>query len=187
MSFSPDGKTLYFTSTRPTNVDGVADTWHIWKSEFHDGEWQTPEYVDIPNLRDKSTSHPSIASNGSMYFHSSNPDYSEMDLYVAKYENGAYQNAVRVFTTATLKCTPYIAPDESYLIFANVGATLELMISYKKEEGWSTPKQLPKSINTGGQGNPYISPDGAFLFYAKGGEKWNVHWVSTFSFLRKSN
>ncbi|MGB5981967.1 MAG: hypothetical protein WBG46_07450 [Nonlabens sp.] len=32
MSFSPDGNTIYFSSTRPVDDYDVADTWHIWKS-----------------------------------------------------------------------------------------------------------------------------------------------------------
>ena len=179
MSFAPDGKTLYFTSTRPTNIQGVADTWHIWKSEFFQGGWQSPEYVDIPNLREKLTSHPTITANGTLYFHSSNTDYSEMDLYVSRFHDGTFQNAEKVFTTFNDRCTPYVAPGGDYLIFANIGAQLDLMISYKKEGRWSDPKPLPESINSEGQGNPYITPYGGFLFYAKGREQWKVHWAST--------
>ena len=179
MSFSPDGNTLYFASTRPTNVEGVVETWHIWKAEFNDGKWLDPEYIDLPNLRDKLTSHPSITSDGTLYFHASNEDYSEMDLYVSKVQNGVFQEAVKVFNSPVGRCTPYVAPEGDYLIFANIGATLDLMISHRKEDGWSDPQPLPQLINNHGQGNPYVTPDGAFLFYTKGGEKWEVHWISS--------
>lgn len=75
MSFSPDGNTVYFGSTRHVPVAGVALTWHIWSSERIDGKWAVPTYVDIPNLRDKLVSHPILTHKGNLYFHAANIDY----------------------------------------------------------------------------------------------------------------
>ncbi|MGK0412400.1 MAG: hypothetical protein ACJA1B_000592 [Polaribacter sp.] len=52
MSFSPDGNSIYFSSTRTTNIEGVPETWHIWKSDKVNGEWKEPIFMDIPNLRE---------------------------------------------------------------------------------------------------------------------------------------
>ncbi len=81
MSFSPNGDTLYFSSTRPVEIEGVLSTWHIWKSDKHNGKWSEPVFVDIPNLRTKLVSHPTITNSGVLYFQSSNLDFSEMDIY----------------------------------------------------------------------------------------------------------
>ena len=78
MNFSPDGNSIYFSSTKPTNVDDVLETWHIWKSDKINGKWREPTFEDIPNLRDKLTSHTVITNSETLYFHSSNLDYSEM-------------------------------------------------------------------------------------------------------------
>ncbi len=178
MSFSPDGQTLYFSSTRPVGLEDIVSTWHIWKSEFKDGIWQKPEYVDIPNLRDKLTSHPTISKNGKLYFHSSNPDYSNMDLYVSQYQDGVFHEAKKAFEDLVPRCTPFIDPDGDFLIYANIGDELNLMISYKNPDGsMSSPQALPETINQNGQGNPSISPDGKFLFYTS--SDWKVNWVST--------
>jgi len=32
ISFSLDGNTVYFSSTRPVERIGISDTWHLWKS-----------------------------------------------------------------------------------------------------------------------------------------------------------
>lgn len=48
MSFSPDGKTLYFSSTRPVIHDGAPITWHIWKSEQKNGLWAKPVFFIFP-------------------------------------------------------------------------------------------------------------------------------------------
>ena len=84
MSFSPNGNTLYFSSTRPVNIDGIVQTWHIWKSDKINGKWTEPVFVDIPNLRDKLVSHPTITNSETLYFHTSNLDYSDMDIYHSK-------------------------------------------------------------------------------------------------------
>ena len=184
LAFSPDGNTVYFSSTRPVPIDRVAETWHLWKSEKRDGQWTEPRYVDIPNLRQKLVSHPTMSQDGTLYFHSSNLDYSEMNLYTAKLVNDQYDNAVPVKfegENAAGKCTPYIAPDGSYLIYAAIEDELVLYISYKDKDGyWSIGKKLSDSINQFGQGNPSITPDGRFLFYTTGKygkTDWTIKWV----------
>jgi len=185
MSFSPDGNSLYFSSTRPTNIDGVSATWHIWKSERIGEEWSTPTFVDIPNLRTKLVSHPTIASSGSIYFHSSNLDYSEMDLYHTEQVNGRFQPAKRIPIPTNKqfgKCTPYVSPNEELLIFASIGDQLDLMISHREGKGkWGAARKLNKKINTSGQGNPYLTPDNRYLFFTTGNNPeadWKVKWVN---------
>ncbi|OJJ22431.1 hypothetical protein BKI52_07050 [marine bacterium AO1-C] len=184
MSFSPDGNTLYFSSTRPTNVEGVAATWHIWKSKKVDGKWSKSTFVDIPNCRDKLVSHPSVTNAGTLYFHTSNMDYSNMQVGMATLTNGQYGNAkaLGLLAKGNGTCTPYISPNEDYLIFANIGNKLDLWVAFKDKEGnWTKLRQLPDKINQQGQGNPSISPDGQFLFFTTGdhqGNNWTVKWVN---------
>ncbi len=184
MSFSPDGNSVYFSSTRPTNIDTIPKTWHIWKSDKINGEWSKPEYVDIPNLRDKLLSHPIITNSGTLYFHSSNLDYSDMDIYHSKNINGEFDDAVKTSISTTIniqKCTPYVSPKEDYMIFASIGNQLDLMISYNDGQGkWIKTRKLNDRINETGQGNPYVTPNNKFLFYTVGehqSENWKVNWV----------
>ena len=185
MSFSPDGRTLYFSSTRPTNVAGVADTWHIWKCEKVNEKWGTPSFIDIPNCRDKLVSHPSITQSGNLYFHTSNPDYSNMKVGMAHLKNGVPSEARKLNILPNKEsgtCTPYISPTENYLIFASIGNQLDLWITFKNNQnGWTTPRRFNDKINQQGQGNPSISPDGKFLFFTTGdhqGNHWAVKWVN---------
>ncbi|MDW3194265.1 MAG: hypothetical protein R8G66_17960 [Cytophagales bacterium] len=183
LSFSPDGNTIYFSSTRPVE-SYIPDTWHLWKSVNKGGQWSKPAYIDIPNLRDKLISHPTISNQGTLYFHASNLDYSEMDLYQCKLVDGNFGTAQKVVLDIEApygKCTPYIAADESFLLFATVGDQLDLQISYNDGQGnWSIPKKLNEEINHSGQGNPYVTPDHQFLFFTTGtnSEKWQVKWVN---------
>lgn len=184
MSFSPDGNSIYFSSTRPTNIVGIPETWHIWKSDKIDGNWQKPTYVDIPNLRDKLVSHPILTNSGTLYFHVSNLDYSDMDIYHSKSINGTFENAERTvisMPTHIGKCTPYVSPNEDYLIFASIGNQLDLMISFNDGSGnWTQTRRLSNKINQSGKGNPYVTPDNKFLFYTVENQlskSWNVNWV----------
>ncbi|GAA4884017.1 hypothetical protein GCM10023311_02930 [Flaviramulus aquimarinus] len=183
MSFSPNGNTLYFSSTRPVDIDRIPKTWHIWKSEKLNGNWTEPVFVDIPNLRNKLVSHPTITNSGTLYFHSSNLDYSGMDIYHSKNINGKFKDAEKILIDSKLaKCTPYISPKEDYLMFAAIGNELDLMISYNNGKGkWINTKKLNTEINNKGQGNPYVTPDNKFLFFTTGehlGNNWKVKWVN---------
>ncbi len=67
--------------------------------------------------------------------------------------------------------TPFIAPDESYLLFSSLRpggyGSGDLYISYRSTDNtWSDPVNLGSTIN--GKGNeryPYVSPDGKYLFF----------------------
>jgi Tol biopolymer transport system component len=67
---------------------------------------------------------------------------------------------------------PFIAPDESYLIFArarhseNLGY-IDLWISFRDESGgWTVPVNLGQPVNTrANEICPIVSPDGKYLFF----------------------
>ncbi len=191
MSFSPDGNSIYFSSTRPVNIDGILSTWHIWRSDNIGGKWSKPVYVDIPNMRSKLISHPSITNSGTLYYHSSNLDYSEMDIYRSKLVNNKFSDAEKVFSSDNVsngRCTPYVSPNEKYLIFASIEDQLNLNVSFKKDQNdWSKAIKLNNEINSLGQGNPYLTPDNKFLFFTTGdheGNNWRVKWVDIESDLK---
>jgi len=185
VSFSPDGKYIYYSSTRPVNIQGVQETWHLWRLEKINAQWMEPKFVDIPNLRDKLVSHPSITNDGTIYFHAGSTDYSQLHIYYSKEDNGKFTDAIKLPSEINFRnkqnC-PYIAPDESYLLFES---TPNLYLCYYDNAGnWSAAKKLNERINTRGKGNPYITPDQKYLFYAAGlmpnpNDTWAVYWVST--------
>lgn len=189
MSFSPDGNTLVFSSTRPVVSNELPKTWHIWMCKKSNQQWSKPEYIKISNLHSKLISHPTLAPNGTIYFHASNLDYSDMSIYYSSLINGKYQTAKKIEfgLNAIGYCTPYIAANGKHLVFATIGENLNLYIC-KKQDGhkWSNPIMLSPEINKNGQGNPYLTPDSKYLFFAredKNTHKWSINWVSTGTFL----
>ena len=145
-------------------------------------------------MRDKLISHPTITHSGKLYFHASNLDYSEMDVYHSQGMEGEFQNAEKVEIAQkpnTGLCTPFISANEEYLIFAAIGKQLDLSISFNDGQGnWTQTKPLNKKINNLGQGNPYVTPDHQFLFFTTGEhqkENWEIKWVNIKSELNKEN
>ncbi len=68
---------------------------------------------------------------------------------------------------------PFVAPDESYLIFTSTRpggfGREDLYIGYKKVDGsWTEPKNMGKTINSSGVDFcPMLSPDGKYLFFTR--------------------
>ena len=193
MCFSPNGDTLYFSSTRPINAQDTSQTWHIWRSVKQNSAWSAPSFVDIPNMSHKMTSHPSVTSSGIMYFHASNTDYSEIDLYFTKMGNGKYKEAQKVSMPGSFpggKCTPFISPGHDYLIFASISEKLDLWLSFNKEGHWSQPVKFGEAINSSNQGNPFVTPDDRYLFYTSGrlsDTDWSIKWVDISTQLEITN
>ena len=188
--FTEDGQWVYFSSTRPITKEGNSSNWHIWRSKKIQNGWSEAQWINIPGMDGKSASHPSLTRSGRMYFHSYDPDFSNMALFVTESINGVFQKAKKIVFAEgenhnTL--TPFVAPDESYLLFEKkFDDFLELYISYLDNGDWQLPTRLSGNINTKNLGNPYITPDGQYLFYASGQWKqdtapndWDIKWVST--------
>jgi flagellar motor protein MotB len=94
-SVSPDGKTLYFSSSRP----GGAGSSDIWKTELDkDGSWKRPVNLGIPVNTTGSEMAPFIHFDGqSLYFSSvGHPGMGGTDLFKSKLVNGTWTQPVNL-------------------------------------------------------------------------------------------
>ena len=80
--------------------------------------------------------------------------------------------------------TPYIAPDESYLIYSlgYEDDEADLHISYRlKNNKWTKPIDLGPDINIKGNMDlcPMVSPDGKYMFFIsrRPGPDYGLYWV----------
>ena len=180
-TFSSDGKKLFFTSRESIDGGRKDDKENIWYVERQNGDWGKPK-----PLSPVVNSYPlhwqlSIAANGNLYF-------ARRDIYLARPENGKYGLVEKLDPSINSEhndSTPFIAPDESYLIFSRFGGALryaDLFISFKKEDGtWTKAKNMGPRINTNlHELCPNVTPDGKYLFfnrnYGENGEL-RVFWV----------
>ena len=180
---SPDGAWIYWISNRPLPGDtGVAltrgrDYYDIWFAErTAGGEWGAPRHLGPPVSSPNATQwSPSVAASGNLYFGTiRSGGRGSNDLWVSRLVNGVYQvpeNLGDSINTRGSEVEPWIAPDESYLIFSaenradNLGEH-DLYISYRRNGVWQRAIRLPQPINSEASDlNPSVSPDGRYLYF----------------------
>ena len=180
-----DGERLFFISTRPVNGKAKEDTdiWMMQKSDAGRGAsanpdagagWSTPEHLAAVNSETNEW-FPTVSKNGNLYFGSERPGgKGKCDLYVSRFVDGKYQapeNLGEPINTAGNEVEPFIAPDESYIIFAGTGlpescGAYDLYVSFRRDGAWTKPRNLGDKINSAAWDmSPKVSPDGKWFFF----------------------
>jgi dipeptidyl aminopeptidase/acylaminoacyl peptidase len=181
VSFSPDGNTLFFVSNRPDgeNLPARTDTdlFRMRRTPTAAG-WGAPER--IAELSSPGNEwFPTQTSDGTLYFGSERrvgnlgPEGTS-DLWRARWLGdrfGEPENLGRVINGEGQEIEPWVAPDESRLVFAAKGrpdslGSYDLYVSYRCGDAWSQPRPLGPGVNSsawefGGR----FSPDGAVFFF----------------------
>jgi hypothetical protein len=161
LSISPSGARVYFLiweSTGDENFWFIEKTGDRWTSALSLGEdvnafpthWQF-----------------SLARSGNLYFSSGGT------LMVSRMMTNKHERPIplKLGSGSDLKgTTPFISPDESYLLFASgqEASSLDLAISFRKADGmWSDPVTLGPHLNAPNALDhcPMVSPDGKYLFF----------------------
>ncbi len=184
IALAPDGR-LYFCSDAqsPWNEPTALDLWYVERSA--EG-WSDPVNVGPGINTAKSETQPTFTTQGKMYYPSVREDTrGGVDIYHATRNEDGYSNPVNVgapVNTEFNEGNSFVAPDESYLLFARWGMPESidggkaLYISFRKDDGgWTEP------INTGPSAGlrgslAALSPDGRYLFFSSGGD---IYWVDS--------
>jgi hypothetical protein len=167
---TPDGSRMYFGSKRPLSgyPTGVGYQWYVDKT---DSGWTDPKPMEPP-LRGIFMMFPSVADNRNMYYTGGEMGVTSY-IALSRYINGNYQEAEILsdsINNLDWPAHPFIAPDESYLIFDactdQANNVYELFISFRKpDDTWTKAKKIPSNINPGGI--PFVSRDGKYFFFWK--------------------
>jgi len=186
--YSVDGKKLFFLSFAPDKPGGTARE-RIWWVERTPGGFSRPTPID-----EVVRAHPthwtfSVARNGNLYFTSEiQGARGGQDIYVARFAGGKFlapEDLGPAVNSAGKDFAPFVAADESYLIFARVGPETrkaDLYISYRKPEGgWTLARDMGPVVNSAGHDlAPYVSPDGRYLFFISQREGRNsIYWLNS--------
>ena len=173
---SVDGKRIYFASNRPWVKGNPPRDVDIWVVEKKLRGWSEAKHVDGIGS-DSTDSYPSVTADGTIYFASNRAGgRGDYDIYRSRLLNGKYtepENLGDAINTAGNEADPYIAPDESFMIFSSIRpggyGEGDLYISYQQAGQWSAPEILPASVNSFEyEYTPLISPDGRYLFFSRG-------------------
>jgi len=173
---SPDGKTMFFASDRPTTPRGQDEhRFRIWQVKKVGNEWSKPMIVPGAINSEGSQVFASIANNGTIYFTSSRKT-GGYDIFRSKLVDGKYQEAEdlgpKINGPGIFSLEAWIAPDESYLLIGSFGreenlGSSDLFVSFNQNGLWSEAINLGPIVNTQAREySPRVSPDGKWLYYA---------------------
>lgn len=168
-----DGQHFFFISTRPVDGKPKEET-DIWMMKKSGTGWSEPEHLAAVNS-EASEWFPTVSKNGNLYFGSERPGgKGRCDIYCSKLVDGKYgppENLGEPLNSSANEVEPFIAPDESYLIFAGTSlpetkGAYDLYISLRRDGQWSKPRNLGDQINSPGWDfSPKVSPDGKWFFF----------------------
>jgi len=177
INLSPDGKKIFFTSQRPRDGSGkpIRDN-DLWVVRRTDKGWSEPVNLGSPVNTKMRENYASVSKNGTLYFHRWDREGDgSCDIFRAEYINGSYSEPERMgkeINSDKLEWDPFIAGDESYIIFGSMGrpdshGLCDLYISFRNSGGsWTKAINMGNKINSPGhEFCPSVSPDGKYFFF----------------------
>jgi hypothetical protein len=155
--FSPDGKLLLFQSNRNAGRSADRKDFDIWAVALTDTGWANPYRLEGAINSEASESYASVTNDGSIYFMKENDNKTGLsDIYYSIFKNGVYQAPQNIgwpINTNDRESNPFISPNGKYILYfssSNKGlGEVDLYISFKKKNKWTTPKNLGSPINSG--------------------------------------
>jgi len=191
--FSPDGKRLYFISNRPLEKNGMPQGFNNWFVERKAAGWSVPKHHGwTVNSNDEWGA--SITRDGVLYFASGREgSMGATDIFRSRLVNGQYtepENLGVSLNTKARELYPFVAPDESYLLFTSnrsageyggMDRYFDIYISFRRpDDSWTTAKKLGGGINSEKlESTPIASPDGKYLFFVsqRKSSAGDAYWI----------
>jgi hypothetical protein len=197
--FSNDGKEIYFTR-REENMEHNVILFTFYK----ENSWSDINILHAPDNKNITTPYifpaqldsifknmsivrPTMTFDSTIYFERRERNMEIDGIYFSQYKNHHYEKPEKLGTMINPGCHPFIAPDESYLIFDSDMregfGSWDLYISFRCDDGsWTEALNMGSSINTSeGEWYATISPDGKYLFFTKSNSpnQGDIFWINT--------
>jgi Tol biopolymer transport system component len=192
-SFSPDGKKLYFGSSRKPPAgypQGAGD--RLWEVErLPDQTWGRPVPLDSTVSKGFEYAH-AISDKGTLVFSTGRPRNPDWNIHFSARTNGRFSDPapLPMINGPGYDDGPFISRDESFLIFESdrpggIGGSIDLYISFKDKNGqWGTPVNMGPKVNSAATDRfARVSPDGKYLFFgshrAQNQDKphYDIYWM----------
>lgn len=175
---SPDGKTMHLGAR------------YLKKTK---SGWSKIQNLESPIVSNDSMyiMRLSSSANSTYYFDTYKEGDSTFPIRYSRLINGKHEEPKalpKAINTGTFLSHPFIAPDESYLLWdaekENGYGDADIYISFKQKDGtWGNGINLGDKINTDAwEASPSITPDGKYLFFSRNVgsddyENVDVFWV----------
>jgi Tol biopolymer transport system component len=159
---------IYYISNRPKDEADTISDYDIYKLPKTANGYESP--INLTQVNSDSTEYyVSLAENGTIYFASYRDG--NLDLYNSKMTSLGYEYPKKIdsLNSDAGEHDPFIAPDESFIIFTSTRAgglgEADLYISNQINGAWQKPVNMGNQINTSSYDYcPYITPDGMYFF-----------------------
>ncbi len=168
---TPDGRTLYFISDRPTPTDSGKKDLDIWRTQRAGTGWSAPEHLgDLVNSKG-----PELGvefHDGALYFASVRKGgQGGLDIYMSELGPGGFGAPRPIgapFNSAESDSDFTVSADgRRAALWRGSGSTAAIYVARRDGKGWSAPVRLPDAINHGPFNfTPSFSRDGKTLWYA---------------------
>lgn len=172
---SPDGMTMHLGRRYKERAE-------IGWSEVK--ELEAP-FKDLPIMR------LTASTNGTFYFDTFNKDQLDFPIRYSRLVDGKYEAPKllsEAINTGTYLNHPFIAPDESYLLWdakrEDGYGDSDIYISFRQKDGsWGAAINLGNEINTDAwEASASVTPDGKYLFFSRNMgsddyENVDIYWV----------
>lgn len=160
---SPDGQTMHLGDR------------YLQKTE---SGWSELQKLEPPIVSNDSMyiMRLSESANGTYYFDTYKENDSTFPIRYSRLINGKHEEPKalpKTINTGTFLSHPFIAPDESYLLFdaerENGFGESDIYISFKQKNGtWGDGINLGDKINTNAwEASASLTPDGKYLFFSR--------------------
>jgi Tol biopolymer transport system component len=188
---SPDGKRLYFSSTRPVNGVSKRDL-DIWFVDRVQSEWSEPVHLDSAVNSARDELYPSASADGTLFF-ASGPFAPQAgqhwDIYMAERTRSGFAPRKALGpgvnsqpgTSDTgpqdaWEFNPEISMDGKTLVFTSLrrgGNGLgDLYVSHLVNGEWSAARNVGPLVNTAAdEYHPTLSRDGRDLYFVRRGPR----------------
>jgi Tol biopolymer transport system component len=181
---SPDGKRLYFVSTRarPGAVAPAKPDMDIWFVEREGNSWGSPHWIE-PLSSDAKEGSPTVDRNGTLCFFSDRDGTANHNaIYCARTVGQSWSAPVKLSARVNAgpsDTSPFLSPDGNTLLFYSERTDgfgqADLYVSRRKDGEWQPAVNLGPAVNTSDyEYNPSVSPDGNTLYFGRSRRVWSV-------------
>jgi hypothetical protein len=182
-TLSPAAKVLFYLEQDPDAPGDVRPRpqilWRVERSPDHG--WGRRERVTdlLPQSDGRITMRFGFSDNGNLYYDLGgrrNDGQEDWGIWMRECRDGRYGAPVALgngINDGTWNWTPFIAPDESYLIWSSnrmrTSDDGDLYISFRTaDDQWTPPVTMGQTINTPGMERfPSVSPNGKYFFFVR--------------------
>jgi len=178
-ALSPDGKRLFFLSTRPKDGSAPKPGWvnqDLWVVERTPQGWSEPQNLGEPVNSADEEFYPSLTQDGTIYFTRGKDKGKVSEIWRARWDGSRYTKAERlpdIINGAGPIFNACISPDERMLVFCapdrkgNLGPADHWISFRNADDTWTEPRNLGAPFNGPGLQaiSPSFSSDGKYFFF----------------------